>query len=758
MILGVTASGPLGGDDILLLKLDNLGNVLWSKAYGGLSNERGITIEKSLDGGYIIGANTYSYPIGKNNLYLVKVDPLGNLEWNWTFGNTNKTATQISDIITLPDSSIVISGTYDGSPSSGNSYVARLDKNGILLWINRYTYSGNSGWEGISGLEYFNNTIIAAGVTRGSLQIGGLSDGLVISLDFNGIINWSKVYGGLGNEFFYKVDTDINQNLNVVSYSNSVGFGGYDMGLLKIDTLGNLINYSTFGSSGTEHAKSYSNTSDGGALFSGFTTGFGAIQNDGFIIKLDSNWLVGCNASTSIFNESAVLITPQALVAPINTTGSEMALALFSSNVSITMDTLCKDITSGVSLCNIVSNFSNSNTCFGDSTLFNDLSIDSIGTIVNWHWYFGDGDSVVGVNNPTHLYTTSGTFNVTLGIVNSSNCTDSISIPITINPSYSMGRVDTICQGDSVLLGGVFQYVNGIYTDSLQTVLGCDSLILTSLTVNPSYRLIYTQTICKGDSVLLGGVFQNSNGVYTDNLQTEFGCDSITSTTLVVLSDISDSVIVAICEGESVFLGGSNQMLAGLYVDTLQTVGTSCDSVVLTTLVVNPNPIIITLNDTLVNACESVGLEVTGAVSYSWVPADNLSCKNCSNPIFTALSTTLFTVTGITNGCSTVEDVLITVDGESELIIPNVFSPNHDGINDGFNISGGCIISIDKKIYNRWGELLFSSKHMDEVWNGRTTSGKEVPEGTYFYIFKTEIMVGGNLTSKFFKGTVSLLR
>ena len=90
--------------------------------------------------------------------------------------------------------------------------------------------------------------------------------------------------------------------------------------------------------------------------------------------------------------------------------------------------------------------------------------------------------------------------------------------------------------------------------------------------------------------------------------------------------------------------------------------------------------------------------------------------------------------------------------------MPSVFTPNHDGQNDGFNISGGCVTSINKKIYNRWGSLLFQSRQISEVWNGRTNTGDKVPEGTYFYVFDVEMTVDGESSSKIFKGSVSLLR
>ncbi len=110
------------------------------------------------------------------------------------------------------------------------------------------------------------------------------------------------------------------------------------------------------------------------------------------------------------------------------------------------------------------------------------------------------------------------------------------------------------------------------------------------------------------------------------------------------------------------------------------------------------------------------------------------------------------------NGCSAKDTVTISVEGSSPLIIPNVFSPNFDGMNDGFNIVGGCITSINKKIYNRWGQLLFESNQIAEEWDGKTRAGEQVPEGTYFYIFTVSMNENGDESSEIFKGTVTLLR
>ena len=78
-------------------------------------------------------------------------------------------------------------------------------------------------------------------------------------------------------------------------------------------------------------------------------------------------------------------------------------------------------------------NFSNLTVCLGDSTHFTDNSLANGGTINSWYWDFGDGNSD-NQQNPSHLYLTDGTFNVTLVVENTIGCIDSITIPVVVRP------------------------------------------------------------------------------------------------------------------------------------------------------------------------------------------------------------------------------------------------------------------------------------------------------------------------------------
>lgn len=90
---------------------------------------------------------------------------------------------------------------------------------------------------------------------------------------------------------------------------------------------------------------------------------------------------------------------------------------------------------------------------------------------------------------------------------------------------------------------------------------------------------------------------------------------------------------------------------------------------------------------------------------------------------------------------------------EASYVIPNVFTPNNDGINDVFEIRGKGIKNLSMEIFNRWGELVFQSTHAP--WDGRSKEGKVVMNGTYFY--KIQFEQTGS-TKRIIEGSVQLLR
>ncbi len=145
----------------------------------------------------------------------------------------------------------------------------------------------------------------------------------------------------------------------------------------------------------------------------------------------------------------------------------------------------------------------------------------------------------------------------------------------------------------------------------------------------------------------------------------------------------------------------------------------------------------------------------TGALAYNWIFGDGSSGSQISSTHY--YSPGVYTVTLIGAGlvCSDTMSKEINVTGAVviEGNIPNVFTPNGDEINDRFDfrIIDKCN-DFDFEIFDRWGlSILKTSKNRQYFWDGRTTSGEPVPDGTYFYIVN---MSDGAK----FKGTITLFR
>lgn len=216
--------------------------------------------------------------------------------------------------------------------------------------------------------------------------------------------------------------------------------------------------------------------------------------------------------------------------------------------------------------------------------------------------------------------TTSGTYLDTL--VSANGCDSVVTTQLTVLPTFNQSVTVDICEGDSLFVGGAFQTVTGAYMDTLTSGNGCDSILTTNLTVIGSPRDTVVISICDGDSVFVGGAFQTTSGLYTDVFSTPFGCDSLLITDLTVLPNISTTLNQAICQGDTVVFGGADLTVGGVYMDTL-TAGNGCDSVVTLNLTVNPLPPVPTITPAgSVSVCVGSSLTLTSSASSGnmWNP------------------------------------------------------------------------------------------------------------------------------------------
>ncbi|MCB0644790.1 MAG: gliding motility-associated C-terminal domain-containing protein, partial [Phaeodactylibacter sp.] len=185
------------------------------------------------------------------------------------------------------------------------------------------------------------------------------------------------------------------------------------------------------------------------------------------------------------------------------------------------------------------------------------------------------GDSIqVG----TSIYHLSGLYSDTL--VSIAGCDSIVNLELSILPPNDTLIVDTICQGQVYLIGTTPYFSTGVFMDTLPAFNSCDSLITLDLTVLPNSDTLITTTICFGDSVVVGTMVYTDPGTYLDVIPAVNGCDSTVLLELDVYPKISIDIDTFICEGEYFFVAGNSYFEEGNYMDTLVSGLTGCDSII----------------------------------------------------------------------------------------------------------------------------------------------------------------------------------
>jgi gliding motility-associated-like protein len=182
-------------------------------------------------------------------------------------------------------------------------------------------------------------------------------------------------------------------------------------------------------------------------------------------------------------------------------------------------------------------------------------------------------------------------------------------------------------------------------------------------------------------------------------------------------------------------------------------------------IVILPEDPVIELGDSIMLQVliQGIPVQIDSVVWVSNGPNGPLSCYDCPTPVAMNVVPTVYTVTvWDENGCSATLDVLVDVDNQREVFIPNVFSPNFDGHNDELQLfTGQGIVGIPSmRIFDRWGELMIEQKNISPlvggivIWDG-SFRDKMMAPGVYVYFIEVEFVDGEVLR---YRGDVTLLR
>jgi hypothetical protein len=228
VVAGVTESFGAGGRDFYVVKLDSSGNVLWTKTIGGSSLDIANSIIQSSDGGYVVAGRTWSFGAGHSDMFVVKLDSSGNVQWTKTIGGSSWD--YANSIIQSSDGGYVIAG---GTGSFGAGY----------------------------------------------------DDIYVVKLDSSGNVMWTKTIGGSNYDVAYSIIQSSDGGYVVAGRTESFGAGYVDIYVVKLDSSGNVLWTKTIGGSSWDEASSIIQSSDGGYVVAGWTSRYGGI----YVVKTDSN-------------------------------------------------------------------------------------------------------------------------------------------------------------------------------------------------------------------------------------------------------------------------------------------------------------------------------------------------------------------------------------------------------------------------------------------------------------------------------------
>ncbi len=328
-----------GSHDVMLIKTDGNGNINWVKYYGGSSADGAYSMQQTADGGFIVAAHTNSFGAGVHDLYLIKTDENGDTLWTKTYGASSQDYLQ--GVYQTADGGYIAAAYSAGFGAGSNDfYLVRANNSGDTLWTNSYGGSGSD--VGYSVQQTTDGGFIVAGYTT-SFGAGN-NDVYLIKLDPNGNVLWAKTYGGSGADYSFSVRQTADGGFVVAGQTFSFGSNG-DAYLIRTDNNGNHLWSYAYGGNGEDKAWSVKQAGDGGYVIAGYTNSFGEGNQDIYIIKTDADGNSGCNQmlAPTITGDAATLISKT--LTSVSSGAIESAAGNIQISTTITENLLCQTVT-----------------------------------------------------------------------------------------------------------------------------------------------------------------------------------------------------------------------------------------------------------------------------------------------------------------------------------------------------------------------------------------------------------------------------
>lgn len=276
------------GKDLYVAKLTEEGDKIWSKAIGGEVTDLANAAILTKDGNILIGGSTTSFGAQRADAMLTLVSPEGELLWSHTYGgNLND---RCFDVAEAKDGGYVLVGeTNSEGAADHDMFVVKTNVEGEIEW--NYFY-------GTDSVDYANSVeVVSDGIIVGG-ESNGLDPTewniWVTKIDWSGDIVWTKSYGGLKSDNQDDLILDSDTSFVVVGSTESLGpFTGAerDVYFMKINAKGEPFLVKTFGGPHSDEPKAVHKTPDGGYFITGFSNSFneGVSSEDAYLLRLTAN-------------------------------------------------------------------------------------------------------------------------------------------------------------------------------------------------------------------------------------------------------------------------------------------------------------------------------------------------------------------------------------------------------------------------------------------------------------------------------------
>lgn len=723
VLCGHTSSSGAGQADVLVMEIDASGSVIWANTYGGINDDMGFDMTPTNDGGYMVVGSSKSVTPFNEQIYALKLEEDGTIDWQRFIGNDNSTEKALA-VIQVSLNGYLIGGSLQNGSNPPNAWIGKLRWNGQSLPISKAL--GNIGVEVINDLQLRPDGIVVAtgvessftadnenmllleideednGTLNRALSIGGAgqdlslrhvltSDGgsllyglslscgsltlneTAVKLDNTGTLTWAKTLGTAQDDGI----------LDAVELSDGTfAFGSFsrdgndtDIQLLRTSPQGDVLSATLYGGEGNDWVMNPESPkkmiAQGTSILTVATTNsFDVSGQDIYLLQADMENPDDCNSEPINISSADCAFT----VNVINDVSfSNVPLPVFPD---VLIDPVPADFSPQPACCELEAEVAQASydVCQGNSVALavNDLMSNGV---IQYNWLpsndLDDGTAAMPQASPT----SNTDYFVT--ITDDTGCTATASMQVVVlpAPTIELGEPINECEGIPITLS-----VNGIFDNyTWQDNSGAPTF---SPTTSGTYALTVT----------------DANGcTATDNIEVSF------QSVVNPIIDLGGDTLI-VCEGETGILEAGEGFVAYLWSD----------------------------------GSEESRLEVSEAGVYEVAVTTN--CGNGAGSIVVALE-----------DCEEPEP---TPSNQQRVIVPTAFSPNDDGFNDRVSLFlNQGVELVEFAIYNRSGEPVFQTSDPTASWDGRFKNDEQ-NIGVYPYYLRAidrdnrdkQLLVRGNIT------------